>query len=600
MTNASRYLALPALFLSTVSAVLGASTAQSSAFGEYVKIDVLPLLGSPVQVTSGPLPSVAGSAPPAYSQNGQVASVLVAAPPLGTVLKTGILTVNAASSLPANNSVSADATVNDTNSLVATLVGLTADVIQSNVSIGGACGSVSTVGTTKLVNAKLSGLLGLSLPLNPAPNTVVLNLLGVKVVLNEQIASANGLTVNAVHITLSNAPSSLGVISGQIIISQSQASLVCAPANADITLTKTADPSTVVTGSNITYTLQALNHGPDAATNVKISDTLPANVSFVSATPTQGQCTGTTAIVCNLGSLNASASASVQVVVTAVSGSSVTNSATVSSDIPDNKPGDNTSTVTTTVTTPNADLSLTETATPSPVTAGSNITYTLQISNHGPDTATNTLLSDTLPANVTLVSVTPSQGSCSGTTAIVCNLGTVNASGGASVQVVAKVISGSSVTNSATVSSDIADSNPADNSATVTTAVNAANADLSLTKASIPTTAITVGQNFKYSLQVKNAGPGAAPNTTITDTLPAEVTFVSASPTQGSCSGSATVTCNVGTLAVNGSATVMITVTASRIPTTTGRRATNTASVKSDAPDPNPANNTASSSNEIH
>src|SRR5262245_45412999 len=104
-----RYMLTSALLGLLVSASYGASTAQSSAYGEYVNLHILPVLGSPIVVTSGPLPVTAGTAPPPYSGSNQVASAIVSAAGLGTLLQTGILTVHAASGVPNTNAVSADA-----------------------------------------------------------------------------------------------------------------------------------------------------------------------------------------------------------------------------------------------------------------------------------------------------------------------------------------------------------------------------------------------------------------------------------------------------------------------------------------------------------
>jgi uncharacterized repeat protein (TIGR01451 family) len=118
-------------------------------------------------------------------------------------------------------------------------------------------------------------------------------------------------------------------------------------------------------------------------------------------------------------------------------------------------------------------------------------------------------------------------------------------------------------------------------------------ADLSLTNtASVAST--TVGNPITYTIKATNNGPGSAANATVSDPLPGNVSFASASATQGSCSGSPTLSCNLGTLASGGSATVTVTVTASAVGT-----ATNTATIASDAVDLTPANNSASASTAV-
>jgi uncharacterized repeat protein (TIGR01451 family) len=114
-------------------------------------------------------------------------------------------------------------------------------------------------------------------------------------------------------------------------------------------------------------------------------------------------------------------------------------------------------------------------------------------------------------------------------------------------------------------------------------------ADLSLTKADSPDP-VSVGQSFTYTLTASNAGPVAqATGVTVEDTVPAGVTFQSANASQGSCVQSAgTVSCNLGNLAKDASATVTITVTPQA-----GGTITNTATVSGEQRDPNSANNTA-------
>ena len=115
-----------------------------------------------------------------------------------------------------------------------------------------------------------------------------------------------------------------------------------------------------------------------------------------------------------------------------------------------------------------------------------------------------------------------------------------------------------------------------------------ASADLSITQTGSPNPAI-VGTNLSYRLTIRNDGPATATNASVTDNLPANVTFVSSSTTQGSCSGTGTVNCNLGALASGASAVVTINVT----PVVAGQ-ITNTASVTGGAQaDPDASNNTA-------
>jgi uncharacterized repeat protein (TIGR01451 family) len=117
-----------------------------------------------------------------------------------------------------------------------------------------------------------------------------------------------------------------------------------------------------------------------------------------------------------------------------------------------------------------------------------------------------------------------------------------------------------------------------------------ADADLSITKTAAPGPYGT-GNPLTYTIVVNNAGPTAASGVTVTDTIPAGTTFTSATPSQGSCSGTSTVTCTLGTINSGASATISLTIA---LPSTPGP-VSNTATVTSSSSDANPANNSATS-----
>jgi uncharacterized repeat protein (TIGR01451 family) len=119
---------------------------------------------------------------------------------------------------------------------------------------------------------------------------------------------------------------------------------------ADLAVTQTDAPDPVAVGAVVTYSVIVRNTGPQAASVVTLRDALPDGVVLVSALPSQGLCAGSAPLVCHLGDLAASTSATVNVVVTApVVPGSLTNSVRVSTAVVDPASLNDTSTETTTV-----------------------------------------------------------------------------------------------------------------------------------------------------------------------------------------------------------------------------------------------------------
>ena len=369
---------------------------------------------------------------------------------------------------------------------------------------------------------------------------------------------------------------------------------VAGPGTADFSVTKFDALDPVQTGQNITYTVVVTNNGPAAATGVVLTDTLPASVVFVSATPSQGAgCTGTATLTCGLGTIASGGTASVTLVVTTHAPGVVTNGASVTGTETDPNPGNNTTSEPTTVGNPSdADLFVTKTDTPDPVTPGQAITYTLSVGNNGPATASNVVVTDALPAGTAYESVSaPAGWTCPAPVAGVLNCTAAALAPGppvsiaVAVRVDAGTLSGTTLINSVVVSSPTPDpdlSNNQDNEPT--TVLGPTDADLVVVKTDGPYAAVA-GTRVSYTLSVTNRGPATATNVIVTDTLPAGATFVSGMT--GCSAGSAIVTCDAGSLAPGSSTALGITIATPSAPGVIDDVAT----VSASEPDPIPSNN---------
>jgi uncharacterized repeat protein (TIGR01451 family) len=239
-----------------------------------------------------------------------------------------------------------------------------------------------------------------------------------------------------------------------------------------------------------------------------------------------------------------------------------------------------------------ADLSITVSASPHPALVGEPLTYNLSVANAGP---TGVTVTDTLPSSVIFVSATPSQGTCSQSSGTVtCPFGTLAKGASATVTITVTPNSPGTISNTASVTSATTDPNPANNSATEMTTVDPA-ADLAVTNVA-GVQKVKDLRRVTYTVTVSNAGPSAASGIQMTDSLPDQAMFVTATPSQGSCSTpppgpTGIVTCSLSSLANSATATVQIVIDVKANGNGKTLSVTDTASVTSATTDPNPANN---------
>jgi uncharacterized repeat protein (TIGR01451 family) len=341
----------------------------------------------------------------------------------------------------------------------------------------------------------------------------------------------------------------------------------------DLELTKRVNNATPQVGSSIVFTIEVTNKGPADATNVTVSDVLPAGLTYLSDN-SNGAFNSATG-VWTIGNLPADQTRTLSLTVRVDSATPTTNYAEVETSSPtdsDSTPGngpqpddeddDDSVTVTppvvattaptntpglsgtpvpTNTPAPSADLRLNKRVSNSTPRVGDEITYTIEVYNAGPNNATGVTVREPLAGGLTFISATASQGSYNVSTGI-WTIGTINVNETKTLDIRARVNVSGAISNIAQVqtsdqpdpNSDPGNNDPnEDDQDTATINPEQQGADLSLTKR-VNNSRPSVGQNVVFTVQVHNAGPRQADNVTVKDLIPAGTTFVAANPSQGS------------------------------------------------------------------
>jgi len=184
----------------------------------------------------------------------------------------------------------------------------------------------------------------------------------------------------------------------------------------ELIVTLVSTPPTVPVGSNLLYTVTLTNTVANATT-VTLVDTLPPFVDFVTASvsnPPGGTFSQPTfadgAVTISAPTFSSNSAVTLFITVTPTVAGALTNTVNVTSATTNLAPGTTLSAMVTNAATATADLALLLTENAEFITLGSNVDYTLVVTNLGPDDAPDAVLDDTLPAGAVYVSATTSQG----------------------------------------------------------------------------------------------------------------------------------------------------------------------------------------------
>lgn len=279
-------------------------------------------------------------------------------------------------------------------------------------------------------------------------------------------------------------------------------------------------------GDNVVFTIQVVNNAIGAQLGVSFADIMPTGTSFVSLSAPAGWTVNTPPAGSN-GIITATIPILVPGAVAAFTlvanvavnvplGSTILNTASVTSFTPDLNPGNNFSLFGTRVVSPlPADLAIIKTG-PATVNAGDNITYSITVRNNGPNTALNVVLTDNLLPTLTFVSLTAAPGWGISTPAV-GNTGVVNATnpsfasgGSATFTLVARVannLAGNTVINNfASVNSTNLDPVTGNNSSVATTTVTIPCGPISVT---IPD-AVAVDKGVDINTVYRGYSPASA------------------------------------------------------------------------------------------
>ena len=385
----------------------------------------------------------------------------------------------------------------------------------------GALTFVSASGSNAATTLTASNITG-----NTFTGTITLPVNQILTILIRATAAANGAPVNQATV-FAPTNASDATLTNNI----STATVVIGP-SADLSATKVASTPSLAVGQTTTFTLTFVNSGPSAVTGAALQDILPASMrtlTFVSSAGLNGavltnQVTTSTAFN---GTATLPVASTLTIVLQAVAGTvgTVVNTATIAppAGITDTSPGNNTGTAVVNIG-PQADLSISKSATPTVILDGQTTSFTLIVRNLGPTGVINATVRDTLPSGLfgmVLLSATGASGGTLTVSTVSSSQfnGTFTLPANSSVTVVLRATAGGVGTqvNRATVTAPIGtiDPAPANNTAQATVTIPISTS-LGITKTNNVST-LMAGQTTSYTVTAFNDGPGAADGSIVRD-----------------------------------------------------------------------------------
>lgn len=312
-------------------------------------------------------------------------------------------------------------------------------------------------------------------------------------------------------------------------------------AEADVGVTKSNGVDVVTAGGQTTYEVVVTNHGPDTATNVQLTDTLPGTLSCSWTSLEAGGASGNSAN--GVGNISetllmpplSTVTYELTCDVSPGATGTLSNTASVTADQTDNNSANDSATDVDNVTV-SVDLGIALDADNTNTAPGAIRMLTATVTNNGPSSSTGSTVTSTLPMGLTF----SSSSDCSEAMGVVtCAVGALAPSGQAfpsfDVTVDASLTNGEMITATASVTGNEADPSSGNDSDTVTLTV-VTQTDVAVTKTDNTDTANPGGQ-VTYVIEVTNNGPHVAAGVSLTDTLPGDLTCAWTSEAMGGATG---------------------------------------------------------------